>query len=320
MQNPSQAIVVSETKQLLEAERARCATLAAKLAQDQARLRKSRAEWAPAYQRWYGEEVAPLANRARELRAQLCDQHAFIHHVKSAARLLGCKPKEAAPLVQRAFRGQVILEELEQEFYETGHFPAAPLHPDVEAHLRLAFARARQWRKNTAPFEEGFQEFKREWLRKVFGQESECAPYPPPEIRLKQLYRELARRLHPDSHPGATERDRELWHEASAAFQAQDTATLEDMLTARQAGARFEAVDSLGRLRSLLKRLEGKLQQAARELRQEKRRPWWKLGEPVRGQPPEERRRQLRRAEEDSIRQAEGELAELGRLRRSWDA
>lgn len=320
MKKPHHNVVVSETTQLLEAERARCAALAAKLAREQARLRKSREEWAPTYKEWYAEEVAPLASRARELRAQLCDQHAFIRHVESAARLLGCMPSEAAQLVQKALRGQVILEELEQEFYETGHFPSGPLHPDVEAHLRLAFARARHYRKDPGPFEEGFEEFKQSWLRKFFGREHDSSPPPPDESRLKHLYRELARRLHPDSNPDLTENDRELWHEVTAAFHAQDTETLEDVLAAHQAGSRFRAVDSLGRLRSILKRLEGKLQQSARELRLEKKRPWWKFDERVRGWLPEERRRQQTQAEEESIRLAERELAELAKLQKAWDA
>lgn len=55
---------------------------------------------------------------------------------------------------------------------------------------------------------------------------------PPPEHtseedRLKSLYRRLARELHPDANPHHGWRERELWHEVQAAYEARDLDRLE---------------------------------------------------------------------------------------------
>jgi hypothetical protein len=177
-------VVLSETTKLLEAERAQCAKLSTKLEREQEQLRKSRSDWAPVYKKWYSVEIAPVADRARELHRQASDQRAFMRRVESAAQYLYCRPRDAAALVEKALRGEVIFEELEHEFYETGLFPRGPLQADVDAYLRLRFARERFPKLKPAEFEEDFEGYKRELLEEHFGHELEPTPSPFEEARL----------------------------------------------------------------------------------------------------------------------------------------
>lgn len=50
----------------------------------------------------------------------------------------------------------------------------------------------------------------------------------PEKDRLKTLYRTLVRQLHPDGNRNQGWRERELWHEVQAAYQARDLDRLED--------------------------------------------------------------------------------------------
>ena len=56
--------------------------------------------------------------------------------------------------------------------------------------------------------------------------------------RLKSLYRELVRRLHPDSEPNQTTKIKELWHKVQAAYERKDTVQLQVILTRFNQGAR----------------------------------------------------------------------------------
>ena len=97
--------------------------------------------------------------------------------------------------------------------------------------------------------------------------------------RRKQLYRQLARRLHPDHNTALTPREKELWHEALAAYDANDLDRLETLLAVTESpGAEakgFLGIKSLARLRAIAQDLGRKLKAAQKALREAKTKPSW---------------------------------------------
>jgi hypothetical protein len=94
----------------------------------------------------------------------------------------------------------------------------------------------------------------------------------PEKDRLKTLYRTLVRRLHPDGNRNQGWRERELWHEVQAAYQARDLDRLEAAAGRVEMGLNGASaalsVHTLLRLTSdLLRELAGLRKQAARARR-----------------------------------------------------
>jgi uncharacterized membrane protein len=67
-----------------------------------------------------------------------------------------------------------------------------------------------------------------------------------------------------------------------------------------------------------LRRVEQKLKETARELRRERKEPWWKFCGPKNDH--ESLARKLREAEERSIKIAEYQLIDLAKRMKAWDA
>ena len=68
------------------------------------------------------------------------------------------------------------------------------------------------------------------------GHSTDPDPKPNRAARLKDLYRALVRRLHPDSQVEMTPQKTEWWHQAQAAYQIGDPDELELILTLCEIG------------------------------------------------------------------------------------
>ena len=92
-----------------------------------------------------------------------------------------------------------------------------------------------------------------------------------PVEELKKLYRMIVKRLHPDVHPDLTEREKELFNEATAAYQAGDLdkmrAIWEELESGTDPEERFEnKPEDLQKLRELLKTLRARVQVLSGEI------------------------------------------------------
>ncbi len=94
--------------------------------------------------------------------------------------------------------------------------------------------------------------------------------------RLKELYRALVRRLHPDSQREMTAQKTEWWHQAQVAYEAGDAEQLEVILTLcdiRESGTTAQTSASL--LQRITAQLKNSLREIKRQLAGRRRDPAW---------------------------------------------
>lgn len=98
----------------------------------------------------------------------------------------------------------------------------------------------------------------------------------PPSSRLKELYRALVRRLHPDSQREMTPQKTEWWHQAQAAYEAGDAGQLEVILTLCEIGdSGTTAQTSASLLQRITAQLKSSWRQINRQLADLRRQPAW---------------------------------------------
>lgn len=118
--------------------------------------------------------------------------------------------------------------------------------------------------------------------------------------RIKELYRKVVRQLHPDANGEFAPRERELWHEVQAAYQARDLERLEAVAARVEIGGdtAASARTPVGVLLRITRELRDALQSVRRQLGMAKKQPAWRFREKKGGlaQMEVRRRRQLERA------------------------
>jgi len=110
------------------------------------------------------------------------------------------------------------------------------------------------------------------------GQHSQDETAAPAHIakRLKELYRAVVRRLHPDSQREMTAQKTEWWHQAQAAYEAGDSEQLEVILTLCEIGeSGTTAHTSAGLLQRITAQLKSSLRAIKRQISQRRQEPAW---------------------------------------------
>ena len=94
--------------------------------------------------------------------------------------------------------------------------------------------------------------------------------------RLKELYRAVVRRLHPDSQREMTAQKTEWWHQAQAAYEAGEAEQLEVILTLCEIGeSGTTAQTSASLLQRITAQLKSSLREIKRQITQRRREPAW---------------------------------------------
>ncbi len=93
---------------------------------------------------------------------------------------------------------------------------------------------------------------------------------------IKELYRAIVRRLHPDHHGHMSEARKNLWHEAQAAYSRHDTQALQSILARcdnEETG--LGAHTPVSTIHLLIRKLKQSLQSTRSEIRRAKSNPAW---------------------------------------------
>ena len=226
----------------------------------------------PAYDRWMNGQFGPLLTQLREINAVLHEKRRLWLEVRSVALMGGLSEAEAYEEVMR--RRQTPEAK-----------PASP-EDDSPGEQRAADdgcgADAAGEPDPFADFAEFFEKEGRGFNQFFNGPDGcwDAAGRPAPQKsfprQVKELYRILARKLHPDAQHEMTAQKREWWHQVQAAYAEGDVERLEVILTfceiEERSSTAATSVSLLGRIAAQLKRA---LREVKRELFACRRSPAW---------------------------------------------
>jgi hypothetical protein len=273
--------------------------LAAECSDAMRHLEQARAGWhhferkdKPAFARWRAREFGALLSNAREVEMQIRDRQTLVYEVEMEMRRCF---QDAPSAYQRVMfrRANPTAESIEEQ-------AGAARNPSAAARKLSDFeqeALFQEWVKRslgTNPdkmdddaYSTTFEVFKSHMFRgapeeprprrsanraerpdPVGPAKSATAAEPPEEVdaRVKELYRRLVRRLHPDLRADGSAAVSALWHEVQEAYAAGDIARLEILLALSDIETKRTADQSLSQMHALLLELERALRALEKSL------------------------------------------------------
>ena len=255
--------------------------------QAMAQLEQARRGWhhferkdKPAFIRWRAREFGALLSRAREVEVQIRDSQVLVHDVEMEMRRgfqdahtayqrvmfrranPSAAPDEGAEVSRAGDRASRKLSDFEKEalFQEWVHksLGTNPDKMDDEAYSTTFEAfKSHMFR---SPLEDSRpRHFNQPIAKKrTTGQlEEEEAEEVKVDARVKELYRTLVRRLHPDLRADANAAVSALWHEVQEAYAASDVPQMEILLALSDIESNeMGAQTSVAQMRVVLAELE----------------------------------------------------------------
>lgn len=250
-----------------------------------ARLEEARTAWhrferedKPSFVRWRAREFGPLLSELRDLEVQIRDREALVHEVQMEMRRGFYDPHSAyervmfrrgnpSPVVEEPgprqrerageerkiseFEQEALFQEWVQKFIGTN-----PDKLDDEAYS-TTFATFKSHMFRSRSDEPPRPENSRRAEKENPEPEKEEAAPAPVDARVKELYRLLVRRLHPDLRADGNAAASALWHEVQEAYAATDIAHLEILLALSDIESdRFRDQMSVSQMRAVLAELK----------------------------------------------------------------
>lgn len=291
------ALVMIDQEPVRRAASAECIALMSELEQARAAWHRFEREDKPGFVRWRAREFGPLLSELRDIEVQIREREALVHEVEMEMRRGFYDPfsayqrvmfrrenpglaaeTEPEPAARTGFGGsgagperkmsefeqEALFQEWVQKFIGTN-----PDKLDDEAY-ETTFAAFKSHMFRTAPSElRPSDNFRREQEDQRAREEEPEAPETPADARLKELYRQLVRRLHPDLRADGNAAASALWHEVQEAYAATDVAQLEILLALSDiTSSRFGEQTSVSQMQALLVELERALFALQDSLRQ----------------------------------------------------
>ena len=302
---PSLALVWVDMEPLLKEERARCEAIAAELQDINQKLEQHHQLSLPAYKAWMQANFSEAFAKAHAVGERVRQLEDFVSAVEDEALYTGCSEKAA---YLRLVEVRAGAEKIAQMRAEGAKDFGDDLDPDVDAFLRMNFEELYEDDDiPTKQYEKLFKEFRQDFEREAFSEpfsgskdqahqgsssrkrpanKKPSARAQAREANYKQLYHDLARRLHPDLNPNLSPREIEIWHDVQAAFERRDleqlellSATLKSFEDGGESSLGFTKIRSLSRLVAIFKSVRGKVKAAKKSLRDVQQSPAWNFVE-----------------------------------------
>jgi hypothetical protein len=275
-------------------------TAANDCARAKTRLERARVAWhhferkdKPAFVRWRAREFGALLSKAREVEEQIRDAQAVVHEVEMEMRR-GFQDAHSA--YQRVmFRRKNPTVAVEEEDLESSRGGGEASHKLSDFEEEALFQEWVQRSLGTNPdkmddeaYSTTFEAFKSHMFRgapeeprltginrasaqkripKELEEEGKEEEDGKMDARVKELYRILVRRLHPDLRADTSAAVSALWHEVQEAYAAGDVAQMEILLALIDIESNnMGAQTSIGQMRSILAELERALRALEKSL------------------------------------------------------
>jgi hypothetical protein len=257
---------------------AECTAAMARLAELKAAWNRFEREDKPSFVRWRAREFGALLSELREVEERIRDDETLIHEVEMEMRRGFYDPQTACqrvmfrrenpgivadnpqPRSQRRAGDEPKLTEFEQEAlfqdWVRKHIGTNPDKLDDKAYSTTFDAFKSHMFRSRPPEPPPTQNFRRAEEERRRSPEEE-RPAPAVDPRVKELYRLLVRRLHPDLRADGSAHVSALWHEVQEAYAATDIAHLEILLALSDIESdRFTDQTSVAQMRAVLAELE----------------------------------------------------------------
>jgi hypothetical protein len=311
------------------------------------RLEKARAQWRrferedqPAYRRWVAATFGPLMSRVREVAALVREKEILVQEVETEVFLRGSgsyrmaytrvQKRRANPYAEpqprpdtpppSQNRGGADFRDVEDE--ELDDFEQEILFEEfVRTFLHMNPDRMsdRQYEKMFADFKANMLDQEQPGPREP-AYEPEAVAEPPKSeaTRIKELYRLLVRRLHPDTKADRDVEVSALWHEVQEAYTAGNLDRLEMLLAFTDIQSKTAGEHtSLFQMQSVLAELRGSYNALQRTLRAAKKDSAWNF---VRLEDRSKLETCVRRELESTLAWHEMQLGQLEALIAKWSA
>src|SRR5665213_1504671 len=220
----------------------------------------------PQFTRWLNTHFGALLTELRELSQKMAADEELIIQVENEAMFSGCSDARAYQWVM----------ELRENPEPPQPRPAGDGEPAGE---RDPFGSRPE--SGNDDEEDPMEELMNEFFRKFGsgarpqdnhgprnGQHTESGVPAQASTRLKELYRAVVRRLHPDSQREMTAQKTEWWHQVQAAYEAGDAEQLEVILTLCEIGDSGTTAHTSA---SLLQRITAQLKNSVRQIKRQLR-------------------------------------------------
>jgi hypothetical protein len=249
-----------------------------KLAELSEQLQRFHSEDRPGFLRWLHLTFGQILSRHREILNDIAAKQTLLRSVLELANRFNISEIEAyRKHLYRQAHPEAALEEdrLWEEELRARRIEEDPFSTEMDP--------ATEFGEKT-PDDEHWEQFT-EFFKGLFVPHPvEAEDQTPPTVR--ELYRILVRRLHPDRHGEMSEARKSLWHETQQAYQHKDAEALQGILARCEEGeAGLGTHTPVSAIRHLIARLQRSIRQVKKELRAAKKQTAWnyseKIGDPV---------------------------------------
>ena len=284
--------------------------VAAECSEAMARLERARVGWhhferkdKPAFARWRAREFGALLSTAREVETQIRDCQTLVHEVEMEMRR-GFQDAHGAYLRVMFRRANPSAVSTEDEAGVSQERPESPRKvSDFEKEalfqewVRSSLGTSPE-KMDDAAYATTFEAFKSHMFRSPAEDRSpniaRSAKTPPAsprdgsiplrmkedqatpvDARIKELYRRLVRRLHPDLRADGSAAVSGLWHEVQEAYGAGDVARMEILLALSDIETRRTVSQSLSQMHAVRAELERALRALEKSLLEAKGEDAW---------------------------------------------
>jgi hypothetical protein len=262
------------------------ANAAAECTEMMARLERARVGWhqferqdKPAFIRWRAREFGALLSTARDVEDKIRDAQNLIHEVEIEMRRHIQDPCSAYRRVLFRRENPGVAAE-EREIPTNGSQSATPLSEfEQEALFQewvQKFLGTNPTKMDDDAYSKSFEVFKSHMFVRPENGPSRSGPLPADDVRrsapvdeerasaaepvtidprVKEIYRRLVRRLHPDLRADGDATVSSLWHEVQEAYEAGDVARMELLLALSDLSDAPGASTTLSQMRSVLSEL-----------------------------------------------------------------